>query len=196
MYNGIGLATPRGSGTSGHVQSNVALARARSQMRRLAEVKAKVTGAAAAKAIAERPANPDIVAHEVKRRVEVKLAELRDSLEGAGVADDEVEARVATARAELTARLTAPAPGGGAAASTAGASAWARHAREAAAAGAGTDSHMRAVAKAREDARLRSAFGITTAYSSGDAFNEEVQVRRRPTSSAAVPCLRHCPVRR
>ncbi|CAH2073324.1 unnamed protein product, partial [Iphiclides podalirius] len=72
MYNGIGLTTPRGSGTNGYVQTNWA------------------------------SPNQDILDHERKRKIEVKCAELEDSLEEQGLPKEEIAARVAAFRAKLS----------------------------------------------------------------------------------------------
>jgi serine/arginine repetitive matrix protein 2 len=75
MYNGIGLLTPRGSGTSGHVQGN------KFNLRR-APVP-KFDGQAKNTEVARQP-NKEILEHNRKRQIEVKLVELRDELEEKG----------------------------------------------------------------------------------------------------------------
>lgn len=76
MYNGIGLTTPRGSGTNGHVQRNWAIVR---------KTKDKVEYRADDKhdQLSKQP-NKEILDHARKRKIEVKCAELADVLEQQG----------------------------------------------------------------------------------------------------------------
>jgi len=80
MYNGIGLTTPRGSGTNGFVQRNFAVVR---------KTKDKVnykTEADLAKieATSNKQANKEILAHDRKRKMEIKCVELEEVLESQG----------------------------------------------------------------------------------------------------------------
>lgn len=76
MYNGIGLQTPRGSGTNGHVQRNWAVVR---------KTKDKVDYKSDDKldSINKQP-NKEILDHVRKRKVELKVAEFTDILEDQG----------------------------------------------------------------------------------------------------------------
>jgi serine/arginine repetitive matrix protein 2 len=74
MYNGIGILTPRGTGTSGHVQAN------KFNLRR-APVPKFQEGQPGALAAADKKPNQAILEHNRKRQVEVKLLELQDELE-------------------------------------------------------------------------------------------------------------------
>lgn len=81
MYNGIGLQTPRGSGTNGHVQRNFAFVRPSkkdSVNYRNEEDIAKL------EATTNRQPNLEILDHERKRKIEVKCAELEEVLETQG----------------------------------------------------------------------------------------------------------------
>ena len=80
MYNGIGLATPRGSGTSGYVQRNFAAIKHRKE-----KVDYK-TDAELAKLdrVLNKPPNKEILEHQWKRRIELKCVELQDELEEQG----------------------------------------------------------------------------------------------------------------
>ncbi|PIA18719.1 cwf21-domain-containing protein, partial [Coemansia reversa NRRL 1564] len=96
-YNGIGLTTPRGSGTSGHVVKNVSALRpgqkdsgARRQHYYDRDRTSKT-----------KPLDQGILEHERKRQVEVKCLELQDELEAQGLDDDAVEARVDRFRKQL-----------------------------------------------------------------------------------------------
>lgn len=76
MYNGIGLPTPRGSGTNGYVQRNLSAVRHRRE-------RAEDEGARAEPALLKRP-NQDILDHERKRKVELKCLELAELMEEQG----------------------------------------------------------------------------------------------------------------
>lgn len=81
MYNGIGLETPRGSGTNGHIQRNSAYVRLGKKDNityRTEDDLSKLD------AITNRPPNQGILDHERKRKIEVKCAEFEDILEKHG----------------------------------------------------------------------------------------------------------------
>ena len=75
MYNGVGLLTPRGSGTSGHVQSNAF---------NLRQAPSTLLNVGDGKGPTVRRANEDILEHNRKREIEVKLLELEEELENKG----------------------------------------------------------------------------------------------------------------
>jgi hypothetical protein len=75
MSSNVGLSTPRGSGTSGYVQRNLAHIKPRDQ--------AKPYDIDSLKHRQRQP-DKDILEHERKREVEVKVFELRDRLEEEG----------------------------------------------------------------------------------------------------------------
>ena len=79
MYNGIGLVTPRGSGTSGHVQANKFNVR-RAPVPRFGEDGPPRPGGD----VVGRKPNQEILDHARKRQLEVKLFEYRVELEDAG----------------------------------------------------------------------------------------------------------------
>lgn len=80
MYNGIGLTTPRGSGTNGHVQRNWALVKPvqKEKNYRTEDELSKLD------ATTNRQPNKEILDHERKRRIELKCAEFADILEEQG----------------------------------------------------------------------------------------------------------------
>ena len=103
MYNGIGLQTARGSGTNGYVQTNKFF------------IKPRTTSGGGPPGGPHRPPlhdaadgggglggmrkpNKEILEHDRKRQVELKLLVLRDALEEHGYTEDEIEERVAEAR--------------------------------------------------------------------------------------------------
>ena len=81
MSDNVGLSTPRGSGTSGYVQRNLAHMRPRD--RAAPYPPASGTGP---DALRHRQRQPDrgILEHDRKREVEVEVLELRDQLEDDG----------------------------------------------------------------------------------------------------------------
>lgn len=105
-YNGIGLQTARGSGTSGHVQTNLAKrgnhdhhtyeSRQRETARQL---KQQTLAAHHQKQLEARDKLRDDF--EAKRAIEVQCAQLRDQLEDDSEDDEVIEAQVAQLRAKL-----------------------------------------------------------------------------------------------
>ncbi len=80
MYNGIGLETPRGTGTNGYVQRNLAnilMGKERFGYKNEADIQR-------AEAILNRQPNKEILLHQQKRKVELKCVELRDLMEEQG----------------------------------------------------------------------------------------------------------------
>ncbi|KAH9883587.1 cwf21-domain-containing protein [Xylariomycetidae sp. FL2044] len=96
MSDNVGLSTPRGSGTSGYVQRNLAHLKPRD---RAAPYPQDVD------ILKHRQRQPDkeILEHERKREVEVKVFELRDQLEEEEVDEDEIDRRCDQLRKELQA---------------------------------------------------------------------------------------------
>ncbi|RMZ67115.1 hypothetical protein GMOD_00000994 [Pyrenophora seminiperda CCB06] len=84
MSDNVGLTTPRGSGTSGYVQKNRSLLRPRDKLQPYPKDWESAK---------HRPRQPDaqILEHEAKREIEVKVLELRDKLEDEGVDEDEID---------------------------------------------------------------------------------------------------------
>ena len=76
MSSNVGLSTPRGSGTSGYVQKN------------LSHLKPRDRGSPYNvddfQRHKQRKPDPDILEHERKRAIELKVFELRDKLEEDG----------------------------------------------------------------------------------------------------------------
>lgn len=77
MSSNVGLTTPRGSGTSGYVQRNLAHIKPRDQAKPYSTD---------IDSLRHRQRQPDkqILEHDRKREVEVKVFELRDKLEEEG----------------------------------------------------------------------------------------------------------------
>jgi hypothetical protein len=73
----VGLSTPRGSGTSGYVQKNLAFQKPRD----LSKTTPKDLDSLRHQ---QRQPDKDLLEHDRKRQVEVKVFELRDRLEDEG----------------------------------------------------------------------------------------------------------------
>ncbi|KAH8879876.1 cwf21-domain-containing protein [Thozetella sp. PMI_491] len=96
MSDNVGLSTPRGSGTSGYVQRN------------LAHIRHREIGAPYPKdpdLLRHRQRQPDkgLLEHERKREIELKVFELRDQLEEDGVDEAEIDDRCDKLRKKLQA---------------------------------------------------------------------------------------------
>ena len=76
MSSNVGLATPRGSGTSGYVQRNLAHMRPRDHAAPYPEDLEKRHRL--------RQPDKDILEHDAKREVELKVIDLQDQLEEEG----------------------------------------------------------------------------------------------------------------
>uniref|UniRef100_A0A3B0MJE4 Cwf21 domain containing protein, putative n=1 Tax=Theileria annulata TaxID=5874 RepID=A0A3B0MJE4_THEAN len=85
MHNGIGLRTPRGSGTNGYVQRSLAvlpvnkIAKLSHQSDSITRPKSRV--------------DPQIILHEKKREIELKLLELRTTLR-TSMTEEEIEEEI------------------------------------------------------------------------------------------------------
>ncbi|RLN20382.1 hypothetical protein BBJ28_00002507 [Nothophytophthora sp. Chile5] len=164
MYNGIGLRTVRGSGTNGYVQRNLSYVNASRTRQTLARNQrggggsGDFNGRGGGKN--RPPPNPEILLHEQKRQVELRLLEMSVEMEDRGCDVDEIQDKVKRERERLLARLT-EGSGRGAKAKDA------------------ESSHARRQRKEEENARLKDAFGIAADYVAGESFDPEMQERRR-----------------
>lgn len=78
MYNGIGILTPRGSGTSGHVQSNKFNLRGGPPQRFQSDPHA------ADKGPGHKGPNKEILDHRRKREIELRVMQEQEKLEDEG----------------------------------------------------------------------------------------------------------------
>ncbi|EGW32292.1 uncharacterized protein SPAPADRAFT_50858 [Spathaspora passalidarum NRRL Y-27907] len=106
-YNGIGLPTARGSGTSGYVQKNLASNKKRSgyyesRQSQLNKTKQESKGKLIIEQINRQQAKQEILRHDDLRSIEVKCSELRDKLEDEDMDEDEIDKRVEALREKLT----------------------------------------------------------------------------------------------
>lgn len=112
-YNGIGLPTPRGTGTSGYVQRNASALTPAAQARRGAYGRRQEDDSRAREREArfhrtnyvERKVDAGVLAHERRRAIEVECMALRDELEDQpGISEAEIEQRVDDLRSLLKAK--------------------------------------------------------------------------------------------
>ncbi|XP_010601871.1 serine/arginine repetitive matrix protein 2 isoform X8 [Fukomys damarensis] len=166
MYNGIGLPTPRGSGTNGYVQRNLSLVRGRRGER--PDYKGEEELRRLEAALVKRP-NPDILDHERKRRVELRCLELEEMMEEQGYEEQQIQEKVATFRLMLLEKDVNP----GGKEETPGQRP------------AVTETHQLAELNEKKNERLRAAFGISDSYVDGSSFDP--QRRARESKPAPEP---------
>ncbi|CAF1014837.1 unnamed protein product [Rotaria sp. Silwood1] len=100
MYNGIGITTPRGTGTNGYVQRNLSFVptkRERVEYVKDADMKKLET-------LIEKKGNSEILEHDKKRRIEVKCMEMRDMMLNNGYDEDVTNQKVQKFRKMLIER--------------------------------------------------------------------------------------------
>ncbi|KIO02816.1 hypothetical protein M404DRAFT_69312, partial [Pisolithus tinctorius Marx 270] len=148
MYNGIGLTTPRGSGTNGYVQRNLSALRVH---------QTPADRAAAWDIAPPKHREPDaaILEHERKRKVEVKCLELQLKLEDDGLDEAEILVQVQELREKLNEDL-------------ASLSTTVKNLKP-------SDTHAIAAAKRTELDKMARALGTKRDYVEGDAFDREKQ---------------------
>ncbi|KAF9046061.1 hypothetical protein BDZ89DRAFT_910443, partial [Hymenopellis radicata] len=147
MYNGIGLTTPRGSGTNGYVVRNLSTLRTHNP----AQDREDAWSVAPPK---HREPDEGILEHERKRKVEVECLKLQLQLEDDEIPEAEIEEKVQELREKLLANLSRMAPTGKLKAS---------------------DTHGMAAAKKTELDRMARALGTRNTYVEGEAFDREKQ---------------------
>ncbi|CAK4034019.1 Hypothetical predicted protein [Lecanosticta acicola] len=148
MSSNVGLSTPRGSGTSGYVQRNSANLKPRDNHQPYPTD---------IDSIRHRQRQPDkeILEHDRKREIEVKVFELRDKLEDEGVDEDEIDDQCDALRKKLESEQARS--GGGSSAK-------------------GLKSHqVHEIAKAKieESEKLRRALGISKDYEEGSHWRKQ-----------------------
>lgn len=102
MYNGIGLQTPRGSGTNGYIQSNRFFVRPKTN--KVVTDSSKGFGSDQGTAGVTWKANKEILEHDRKRQIELKLVVLEDKLVDQGYTDAEIAEKLDEARKSLEAQ--------------------------------------------------------------------------------------------
>ena len=91
MYNGVGVATARGTGTSGYVQRNL------SAIKPTTTREWKVQRKAVARSPPEER-DPWLAQHKAKRQIEVELLKLRHDLEDEGLVPAQIEDAIRSQR--------------------------------------------------------------------------------------------------
>ncbi|KAJ1904251.1 RNA-splicing factor [Coemansia sp. IMI 209127] len=158
MYNGIGLTTPRGTGTSGHVVRNASALKS-GQERGVAQSRhSKYSGERSHPR--NKPVDKDILEHEQKRQVEIKCLELQDELEEKGLNDGEIGERVDQFRRQLLENINRLDLSGGR-----GIQAF--------------EVQKLAAAKSKENHRMATALHVEDDYVEGAAFDRELQELKR-----------------
>ncbi|KJX94720.1 pre-mRNA-splicing factor cwc21 like protein [Zymoseptoria brevis] len=146
MSSNVGLNTPRGSGTSGYVQRNSANLKPRDNAQPYPKDIDSIQ-------YRQRQPDQEILEHDRKREIEVKVFELRDKLEDEGVDDDEVDDRCDALRKKLENEQSRNGPSA-----------------------KGLKSHQvheLARAKIDESEKLRKALGISKDYEEGSHWRKQ-----------------------
>ncbi|KAK3333473.1 cwf21 domain-containing protein [Cercophora scortea] len=166
MSDNVGLSTPRGSGTSGYVQRNLAHARPRDMAapypRDLDSLRHR-----------QRQPDQGLLEHDRKREVEVKVFELRDKLEDEGIDEEVIDTRCDELRKKLLAEMEKNHRRGGASTS--------KNLKM-------HQVHELADAKIKESERLRQALKISRDYEEGSHWRkQEERVKKASERDAAAP---------
>jgi len=167
MYNGIGLTTARGSGTNGYVQRNLAFLREKP----IAVKQMYNYGMVERTAPVHKAPNREILEHEKKRQIEVKVMEWASD---AGILDrnipqEEIDNLMAQKREELI-------NNGNTMSDNSQLERGKMHKLQ--------ESHARNLRKERETANFKEALNIRGDYAEGAAFDPKLQEKRREESQA------------
>lgn len=154
MYNGIGLFTPRGSGTSGYVQKSLAFVKPKQVIHNYKEVLEKFKENPAP---IKKKANSEIIEHEVKHKIEVELFNYLDDLKSKGLEDSQVDNLVNKRREELYKEFERNKSKGVDLESM------------------GQNSHHQSKLKDIQMEKMKNALGIKQDYEAGTAFDIELQ---------------------
>ncbi|KAL0036103.1 hypothetical protein WJX79_003161 [Trebouxia sp. C0005] len=154
MYNGIGILSVRGSGTSGYVQGN------KFNLRGGRPVQNRFPDNTDDKGPTQRQPDESILLHNHKREVELKLLAEEDKLAEQGLAREEIDSKVAALRLQLDRadQLTPPTEQGNA-----------------------DETHAAAKRQLEKMVKLRTVFGLPNNQDSkeGEAFDRELQEKRK-----------------
>lgn len=154
MYNGIGVQTARGTGTSGHVMKNMSsLKTLRHDVSKLKQLREGET--------VLRQADPGILHHNELRRMEVLLAEIRNELEDEGLEEDEID-RIVNIKRDTLRNLNSIG--------------------KSRSLGDAHDSHTLSVGRSLRDAKFAEAMGITQIVDEVPVAVENVSDRLRSRS--------------
>ncbi|KAF5735001.1 serine/arginine repetitive matrix protein 2-like [Tripterygium wilfordii] len=146
MYNGIGLQTPGGSGTNGYIQGNKFFVRPKTNK---VDVNNKGFDVDQGTAGVTRKPNKDVLDHDCKRQIQLKLVKLEDNLIDQGYTDAEIAEKIEEARKTLQAAAAFEASGGPTAIVVADKKI------------SDTQTHQIAARKEKQMEKLRAALGIS-----------------------------------
>ncbi|KAB2568574.1 mRNA splicing factor Cwf21 [Lasiodiplodia theobromae] len=164
MSSNVGLTTPRGSGTSGYVQRNLSLLKPRDQAAPYTKDYDQI------KQHRQRQPDKDILEHDRKREIEVKVFELRDRLEDEGVDEDEIDDQCDALRKKLQKEADAS--------NERLDKAKARNLKQ-------HQVHELAAAKIEESEKLRKALGISKDYEEGSHWRKQEERLREAMKKEA-----------
>ncbi|XP_007010627.2 PREDICTED: serine/arginine repetitive matrix protein 2 [Theobroma cacao] len=102
MYNGIGLTTPRGSGSNGYVQSNKFFVKPKTN--RLTDTTRPFEAGQGTAGLTTKKPDKDILEHDRKRQIELKLVILEDKLTEQRYTNSEIADKLVQARKALEAQ--------------------------------------------------------------------------------------------
>jgi len=159
MYNGIGLTTPRGSGTNGFVTRN--LSSVRKTKEKIAEYSGKDDAAV-------RPFDIELIEHERRRQAEVRCLELQELLEEQEIPDDEIAEKVNAFRAKLLAEKKSGV------------------ARDSSGRPILKDSHELAMQQEAKNEKAKDAFGIRADYVPGSSMESNNSNREKARELGAI----------
>ena len=150
MYNGIGVRTPRGTGTNGFVQRNFA------QVKIQRRVEAPIT----LEPRKQTGGNQAILEHERKRQIEIECLKLYDELKEKCLEENHIEERVALFRQKLQSQTVS----------------FEKNPKQL----QEHQTHELAEAKQRELKKIETALGIQSdKHVEGRAFDRELQEKER-----------------
>jgi serine/arginine repetitive matrix protein 2 len=156
MYNGIGLTTPRGSGTSGHITKNLSHVKPEF-FRNKVDINTGKSKNGDMQGMISGKANKEILDHNKKREIESKLYEMQEMMVEQGYSDEEIKTKIDKEKKILENKGFDSSKKKG----------------------SSTDTHMRDSRKKEEDLRIRNAFGIKRTYHEGDSFDEEIIAQKK-----------------
>jgi len=153
MYNGIGLNTPRGSGTSGYVQKSLAFVKPRQVIHNYKEVLEKFKENPAP---TKKKANSEIIEHEMKHKIEVQLFNYMEDLKEKKLNEAEIHILVNKKREDLYSNLNNLS-----------------HNSDA------VNSHAKSKLKDAQMEKIKDALNIRQDYEHGTAFDVELQEEKK-----------------
>ena len=102
MYNGIGLTTPRGSGTNGYIQGNKFFVKPKTN--RVTDATRPFEAGQGTAGLTSKKPNKDILEHDRKRQIELRLVILEDKLTEQGYTESEIADKLVESRKALEAQ--------------------------------------------------------------------------------------------